>query len=152
MAFTAQASNIENYSTNASVDITLSPSDAIIEENNVRTGDSFSGTLNVSNTGSVDQYYFVSANWSPRNYSPSLTTILANTLTVSVTADPDDDEASLYTGVLNDLIDQPASPGRELTLDTGEEDVQFTITLPEDAGNIVQALDIDVDFIFVAVD
>ncbi|MEJ6949867.1 hypothetical protein [Natronospora cellulosivora (SeqCode)] len=152
MAFTAQASNNQNFSSNASVDITLSPTDAIIEESNVKTGDSFSGALNVSNTGSIDSYYFVSANWTPRNYSPSLTTILANTLTVSVVADPADTEEVLFTGVLNDLLDQPASPGRELTLATGEEDVEFTISLPQDAGNIVQGLDVDIDFIFVAVD
>lgn len=152
MAFTAQSTNEDNLTTSASVDITLSPTTAIIDEENMTSGDSVTGTLNVSNTGTVDEYYFVSADWTPRTKTASLTTIFANTLSVSVVADPGGADEVLFAGVLNDLIDRPDSPGRELTLDTEEEDVDFTITLPEDSSNLVQSLDIDVDFVFVATD
>lgn len=148
MAFTAQATISGNSTTNASVDITLSPTTAIISATNLKPGDSATGTLNVSNTGSLDAYYFISADWSPNSYSNSLTAILANTLNVSVVVGG----TALYTGTMNNLIDRPDSPGRQLTLTTGNENVDFTIALPSDAGNLVKALDINVDFVFVATD
>lgn len=148
MAFTAQTSVTTNSTTNASVGIEVSPSSAIITATNLLPGSTSSGTTNVSNTGSVDEYYFISADWSANSFSNSLTTILANTLNVSVTAGSPG--TSLYTGTLAGLIDKPASPGRALTQATGNEDVQFTIALPSTAGTLVNALDLNVDFIFVA--
>ena len=148
MAFSALSSVILNSTSNASVDIDVSPASAIITATNLIPGDNVVGTTNVSNTGSVDMYYSISADWSADSYSDKLTAILANTLNVSVSTGG----TNLYDGPLAGLIDQPASPGRQLTLVTDNEDVEFNISLPLTAGSLVQALDINIDFIFVATD
>ncbi|WP_345894753.1 TasA family protein [Natroniella sulfidigena] len=150
MSFTAQSSSDDSSTTNASVDINVSP-DTIITETNLTPGDDVTGRVNADNTGSIDHYYFVSADWAPENFNASRTAVLANTLTASVISDPDGTPETLFTGILSDLIDRPDSPGREL-LEGTDEDVEFTVGLPDDAGNLVQALDISVDFVFVAVD
>jgi len=151
MAFNVQAdpSNTANITQTASVDITLSPATAVINATNMKPGDSVTGVINVSNTGTVDVYYFVSADWKAGGTTqPSMATLLANKLTVSV--DAGSPATSLYTGTLAGLINQPASPGRQLTLATGNENVSITVTLPSNAGSIYQNIQVSTDFVFVA--
>ena len=147
MAFSAQTNVTSNSSTNASVDIQVSPASSIITATNlIPGGAATTGLTNVSNTGTVDEFYSISADWSADSFSDKMTAILANTLNISVSTGG----TNLYDGTLAGLIDQPASPGRALTQATGNEDVEFSVSLPSTAGDIVNALDINVDFIFVA--
>ena len=146
MAFTAQTSVINNSTTNASVDIAVSPDSAIITATNLSPGSAVTGATTVSNTGTIDEYYFVSADWTEANFSVSRTTILANTMNVSVVVSPD---TGLYTGTLAGLIDQP-SGGRQITTADRDEDLLITVALPTDAGNLVMGVDANIDFVFVA--
>ena len=118
---------------------------------NLKPGDSADTTLTVTNDGTIDVLYYLSADWEKGDSTTSrMATILANRLMVTVTAEPEDDTAvELYTGTLAGLLDQP-SAGRALTAENGSEDILIAIELPADATNIVQNLGIAVDFVFVA--
>ncbi|MDI3534927.1 MAG: hypothetical protein PWQ82_1292 [Thermosediminibacterales bacterium] len=151
MAFTftavADPAVTDNSLDSANVDITVSPTSGVISESNMLPGDSTQGVVNVSNTGDVDCYYFISADWKAGGTTTaSKAALLANKLAVSVSSGA----TSLYTGTLANLIDKPDSPGRQLTLATGNEDVTISISLPSTAGSIYQNIDVDVDFLFVA--
>ena len=153
--FTAEASPTGGSTlTTGTVDITVSPPGNVLNILAMKPGDSDDGLVNVRNSGDVDAYYFVSADWGPAGITTSrMATILANRLFVSVVASPEAPEPELlFSGLLKDLIDCPESPGRELSLDKGDENVQFTFSLPEDASNIVQSINIQTDFVFVAVE
>jgi hypothetical protein len=148
MPFIYTASSTESTLQTANVAIEVSPASGVLSATSLLPGDSVSAVINVSNTGDVDEYYFVSADWKA---SPGTTTshaaLLAANLNVSVSASPGGD---IYTGSLSGLIDKPESPGQQLTLATGNQDVTFTFTLPSDVGNIVEGVDITLDFVFVA--
>ena len=151
MPFVRQAdpSNTGNITQTASVDITLSPTTAVINATNMKPGDSVTGVINVSNIGTVDVYYFISADWTAGGSTqPSMAALLAHKLSVSVEAGSP--ATSLYTGTLAGLVNQPASPGRQLTLSTGNENVTITITLPSNAGSLYQNIEVSTDFVFVA--
>lgn len=146
MAFTYTASSTGSTLQTETVSIEVSPASGVITAT-MLPGDSVSGTINVSNTGTVDEYYFVTADWKAADdTTPSLAALLAHNLNVSVAVGVTD----LFAGKLEDLIDRPDSPGRELTLETASEDVSFNFTLPADAGNAVQDIDLAIDFVFVA--
>ncbi|WP_296969849.1 hypothetical protein [Tepidanaerobacter sp. EBM-38] len=147
MAFTYTASSTGSTLQTETVSIEVSPASGVIAAT-MLPGDSVSGTINVSNTGTVDEYYFITADWKAADddTTPSLAALLAYNLNVSVAVGGTD----LFAGKLEDLIDRPDSPGRELTLTTANEDVSFNFTLPTDAGNAVQDIDLAIDFVFVA--
>ena len=146
MAFTFTADSVGSTLQTGTVSIEVSPSSGVLTETMV-PGDSASAVVNVSNTGDVDEFYFVTVDWKPSGTTTeSLAALLAYNLNVSVSTDT----VSLYTGKLNGLIDRPDSPGRELSLTTAEEDVTFDFFLPTDVGNAVQGIDVEIDFIFVA--
>lgn len=144
---TAQSDVTTNSAGSASVDIEASPNSSIIAATDLTTGDTSSGVTNISNTGSIDEYYFISADWTANSFNETRTSVLANTLNVSVSTEG----TNLYDGTLAELIDQPDSPGRSLA-EGADEDVELTISMPTDAGSLVNALDINVDFVFVATD
>jgi hypothetical protein len=144
---TAESEVTTNSTGSASVDIEASPTSSIITATNLTSGDTTSGVTNISNTGSVDEYYFVSADWTANSFNETRTSVLANTLNISVSIEG----TNLYDGTLAELIDQPDSPGRSLA-EGADEDVELTISMPTDAGSLVNALDINVDFVFVATD
>jgi hypothetical protein len=147
MPFTAQASNTVNVTGTASVDIVVSPTSAIVNATNMTPGQSVSGTLNVSNTGTVDEYYFITGRWTPGGTSTNIqATRLASALDVSVTVGA----TVLYAGPLYNLIDQPPSPGRQLTLATGNENVAFQFILPSTATRDLLNIDLTTDLVFVA--
>jgi len=149
MAATFSASSTNNTTSTANVSIVVSPDTAVISETSMLPGDSASGVVNVSNVGDVDLYYYVTADWKESGTSsPRLVNILANTLNVSV--DAGSPATTIYAGTMAGLIDQPDSPGRALTMSTGNENVTFTVILPSSAGNILQNLDMTVDFVFVS--
>lgn len=153
--FTAEASPTGGAAlSSGTVGISVSPAAEVLSITAMKPGDTGTGIVNVSNTGDIDAYYFVSADWRAAGGSTSrMATILANRLLVSVVAGPEEATPGLlFSGLLKDLLDRPDSPGRELTLLQGDEDVEFTFMLPEDASNIAQGIDIDTDFVFVAVE
>lgn len=153
--FSAEASPTASSTTStATVGISVSPTGAVLTISAMKPGDSESGTVNVSNTGDIDLFYFVSADWKAAGETTArMATILANRLFVSVVASPEAAEPSLlFSGLLKDLLDRPDSPGRELPLTKGNENVEFTFILPEDVSNIAQNIDINTDFVFVAVE
>lgn len=148
MALTYTASSTGSTLQTANVAIAVSPASGVLSVTAMLPGDSATAVINVSNTGDVDEYYFVSADWKA---SPGTTTshaaLLADNLNVSVSASPG---GSIYTGKLSGLIDRPDSPGQALALTTGNEDVTFTFYLPSTAGNVVGNIDMTLDFVFVA--
>ncbi|MDO9534380.1 MAG: hypothetical protein Q7J85_03385 [Bacillota bacterium] len=153
MSFTfsseAEENNTGNSLQTADIEIVVSPTDAIITAQNFLGGDSETGVLDVSNSSDIDVLYFVSADWqgSPGT-NIRMATILANRLSASVVVSPD--LATLFTGKLVDLIDQPTA-GRELTTGDPVERLLITLALPEDdATNLVQDISILTDFVFVA--
>lgn len=136
-----------NTLSTGTVNISISPTTGVIAATNLIPGDSASGVVNVSNTGTVDCYYFISADWSAGGTTtPSKAVLLANKLAVSVSTGA----TSLYTGTLAGLIDQPASPGRFLPLTTGNEDVDIQISLPSDTSSLYAGIDLNVTFAFAA--
>lgn len=151
--FTAEASPTA-YSTTqtGNVGITVSPTDIPLVITKMKPGDSASKTIAVSNTGDLNIYYFVSGDWKENGATTArMATILTNRLYVSVVASPEaPTPTTLFNGLLKDFVDRPDEPGREL-LEEGHESVEFTFTLPENASNIVQDIDIRTDFVFVAV-
>lgn len=153
--FTAEASPTGGATlSTGTVNISVSPAAEVLNITAMKPGDTGSGIVNVSNTGDADAYYFVSADWGAAGSTSSrMATILANRLLVSVVAGPENTTPGLlFSGLLKDLLDRPDSPGRELSLVQGNENVEFTFILPNDVSNIAQNIDIDMDFVFVAVD
>ncbi len=148
MAFTYTASSTGNTLNTEEVSIVASPASGVLAAS-MLPGDTADALINVSNTGTVDEYYFVTADWKAAegtDTTPSLAALLAHNLIVSVDVGGED----LFAGKLEDLIDEPSPDGRELTLTTANEDVGFHFILPEDVGNAVQDIDLAIDFVFVA--
>ncbi|MBP1760880.1 MAG: uncharacterized protein H6Q64_422 [Firmicutes bacterium] len=132
----------------ADVSIAVSPASGVINTTDMLPGQTVQGVINVANTGTVDEYYYVTAAWTGGGTTTDhKAAILAEYLNVSVTASPG---ASIFTGSLKALIDQPASPGQALALTTGNEDVTFAFHLPATVSTVVNNIDLAIDFIFVA--
>ncbi|CAB1127830.1 conserved protein of unknown function [Candidatus Hydrogenisulfobacillus filiaventi] len=136
----------------ATASLAVSPTTAIITATNLVPGSTVIGTVNVSNTAGVDEFYQITANWSPSGSTVnSAAARLVNELVVSVTAgSPSATATPLFTGSLYGLVDQPASPGQALPLSVGNENVQFQITLPANATSVFQGIDVGFDIVFVA--
>lgn len=136
----------------ASASLTVSPTSAIITVTNLVPGSSVLGTVNVSNTAGVDEFYQVTANWSPSGSTVnSAAARLVNELVVSVNAgSPSATATPLFAGTLYGLVDQPASPGQSLPLSVGNENVQFQVLLPSNATSVYQGIDVGFDIVFVA--
>lgn len=150
MAFTYTASSTGYPLDTATVSISVSPESGVIIKENMLPGETATATITVTNDGDVDVNYFVTADWKAAedtDTTPSLAALLAHNLDVSVNVGGE----NLFAGKLEDLIDEPSPDGRELTLATANEDVQFEFTLPEDVGNAVQDIDLAIDFVVVAV-
>ncbi len=141
-----------NQANTGDVALAVSPTDAIVTATNMTPGSTATGVVNVSNTGSVDEFFQVTVNWSPGGTTTqSAATRLVSELLVSVTAgSPDATASPLFAGTMSALIDQPTSPGQDLTLATGNENVQFDVILPANAQATYQNIDVGFDIVFVA--
>lgn len=140
-----------NTTSTATTSLTVSPVSAIITASNFTPGSSVTGVANVSNTGTVDEFYQVTINWSPTaTTTTSAATRLVKELVVSVTAgSPSATASPVFAGSMYNLIDQPTSPGQSLTLATGNENVQFAVNLPSSASSTYQGIDVGFDIVFV---
>jgi DNA/RNA endonuclease YhcR with UshA esterase domain len=152
-SFTFTSETVLGDSTAETGKVSLSVTGDPLEIENMKPGDIADTTLTVTNDGTIDALYYLSADWKKEGtYTTArMATILANRLMVTVTADPDNGADELYAGTLAGLLDQPTD-GRPLSTTNGEEDLLIEIELPADVSNIVQGLLIAVDFVFVAED
>lgn len=144
--FYASPTSSGNLLQDATVSLAVSPTTAVVNLANSLPGTSASGTVNVANTGTVDAYYFVSADWSP--VSPTTAyqaAVLANKAQVSAAVES---SPAFYTGPLDGLRSLP-SPGIFLPSPTSQN-VTFTVSLPSGTGNVVQGMQLSFDFLFVA--
>lgn len=141
-----------NTTTTATTAVNVSPTTSIITGSNFTPGSSVTGVANVSNTGTVDEFYQVTINWSPTGSTTTgAATRLVDELVVSVTAgSPNATASPVFAGTMYDLVDQPASPGQSLPLSIGNENVQFVVTLPSTASSSYQGIDVGFDIVFVA--
>ena len=140
-----------NTASTATVSLYVSPTSAIITASNMTPGQSVSGIVYVSNTGTVDEYWQTTINWSPTgSTSTAAATRLADELHVSVTAGSPTATTPVFAGTLYSLIDQPGSPGQPLPLSLGTENVQFAVSLPASATAPYEGIDMGFDIVFVA--
>lgn len=141
-----------NSSNTGTVSVAVSPTSAIITDTNMTPGSSATGVTNVSNTGTVDEFYQVTINWSPTGTtSTGAATRLVQELVVSVTAgSPTATASPIFAGSMIDLLDQPASPGQSLPLSVGNENVQFEVFLPSTTSSSYESIDVGFDIVFVA--
>ncbi|MBE3571395.1 MAG: hypothetical protein IMW95_00335 [Moorella humiferrea] len=147
MPLTVSATAAGNTVGTADVALSLSPTTALFSPANLVPGQSVgSPQLQVSNTGTVDEYYFIFADW--QGISPTTATeaqILADRLNIYIEASP---STVLYDGPLSGLYNQPA--GGRLLVSPQDDLLTFVVSLPETVGNIVQNLDLSVDLVFTA--
>lgn len=147
MSFTISSTVAGSTAGTAEVAIDLSPSTALFSPANLVPGQSVgSPQLQVANTGNVDAFYYIFADW--QGVSPTTASqaqILADRLQIAIEASPN---VELYNGPISGLNNQP-SDGRLLTL-TEADLLTFVVSLPSDTGAIYQNLDISVDLIFTA--
>ena len=146
MPFTVSATNLNNSAGTADVSLTLSPTTALFSPANLVPGQ-FVGSpaLEVSNTGDVDQFYYMFADWRAGGTTTSQEAqILAERLNIFIEASP---ATVLYDGSIAELRNEPAA-GR-LLVSPNEDVLSFVVRLPSTAGNIVEDLDLEVDLVFV---
>ncbi|AKX94459.1 hypothetical protein [Neomoorella thermoacetica] len=147
MPLTASATVSGSTAGTADVALTLSPATALFSPANLVPGQVVgSPQLEVANTGTVDEYYFIFADW--QGVSPTTATeaqVLADRLNIYIEASP---STVLYNGNISGLYNQPAS-GR-LLISPQADLLTFVVSLPDTAGNIVQNLDLSVDLVFTA--
>ncbi|KYH33068.1 hypothetical protein [Neomoorella mulderi] len=147
MALTASATVTGSTAGTADVALTLSPTTALFSPANLVPGQAVgSPQLQVSNTGTVDEYYFIFADWkevSPT--TPREAQLLADRLNIYIEASP---ATVLYNGTLSGLYNQPSS-GR-LLVSPYDDLLTFVVSLPSNTGTIAQNLDLSVDLVFTA--
>ena len=146
MAFTISATDSGNSAGTSSVDLTLSPAAALFSPAALIPGESVgSPQLSVANSGSVDAFYFIFADWKAGGTTSATSAqILADRLNINIAQDT----TTLYDGTISGLIEQPAG-GRILA--TGNDELlTFVVSLPADTGNIAESLDLAVDLVFVS--
>lgn len=146
MPFTVSSTNSGNSAGTADVSLTLSPTTALFSPTALVPGESLgSPQLSVTNSGDVDAYYFIFADWTAGGTtSAPQAQILADRLNIDIAQGA----TELYNGPISGLIEQPTG-GRILTATT-EELLTFVVSLPSDSGNIVENADLSVDLVFVS--
>ena len=146
MPFTISSTNSGNTAGTADVTLTLSPTTALFSPTALVPGQSLgSPQLSVTNSGNVDAYYFIFADWSAGGTTtPVQAQILADRLNIDIAQGA----TGLYNGPISGLIEQPTG-GRILTATT-EEALTFVVSLPSASGNIVENIDLGVDLVFIA--
>jgi len=146
MPFTISATNSGNSAGTADVALTLSPTTALFSPANLVPGQ-FVGSpaLAVANSGDVDEFYYIFADWKAGGSTTGPEAqILADRLNIWIQASP---STTLYDGVISGLSNEP-STGR-LLISPQDDLLTFVVRLPSTVGNIVEDLDLDVDLVFV---
>ncbi|NLJ76975.1 MAG: hypothetical protein GX325_06940 [Peptococcaceae bacterium] len=147
MPFTISALNAGNEAGTAEVTLSLSPSTALFSPANLVPGESVgSPQLEVANTGDVDVFYYIFADWGPGGTTTATEArILADRLNIWIQASPTE---ILYDGPISGLMNEPGT-GR-LLVSPDDDLLDFVVSLPSTIGDIAQNLDLHVDLVFVA--
>lgn len=146
MPFTISSTSGDNSAGTASVELTLSPTTALFSPTALVPGQSVgSPQLSVANSGDVDAFYYIFADWSAGGTTTvPQSQILAERLNINIAQDA----TELYDGSIAGLIGQPVA-GRILAA-SDDELLTFVVSLPSTSGNIVLNADLDVDLVFVS--
>ena len=146
MPFTISSTSGDNSAGTASVELTLSPTTALFSPTALVPGESVgSPQLSVTNSGDVDAFYYIFADWSAGGTTTvPQSQILADRLNINIAQDT----TELYSGSIAGLMGQPVA-GRSLAA-TADEVLTFVVSLPATSGNIVMNTDLNVDLVFVS--
>lgn len=147
MSFSISATNANNSAGTADVALTLSPTTALFSPANLVPGQYVgSPELAVANSGDVDQFYYIFADWKAGGTTTGPEAqLLADRMNIWIQASP---STIIYDGAISGLSNQPAS-GR-LLISPQDDLLKFVVRLPSTVGTIVQDLDLDVDLVFIA--
>ncbi|MDR3601903.1 MAG: hypothetical protein P4L49_15685 [Desulfosporosinus sp.] len=146
MPFTISTTSSGSTAGTADVALTLSPTTALFSPAALIPGESLgSPQLSVTNSGNVDAFYFIFADWQANGTTSAVQAqILADRLNIDIAQGT----TELYSGAISGLIEQP-SGGRILTA-ANNELLTFIVSLPSTTGSIAENLNIDVDLVFVS--
>ncbi|AFQ44242.1 hypothetical protein [Desulfosporosinus meridiei] len=146
MAFTITSTNSGSTAGTADVALTLSPATALFSPAALVPGESLgSPQLSVTNSGDVDAFYFIFADWQADGTTSAVQAqILADRLNIGIAQGT----TELYNGPVSGLIEQPT--GGRILATTDEELLTFVVSLPATSSNIVEGLDLSVDLVFVS--
>jgi predicted ribosomally synthesized peptide with SipW-like signal peptide len=150
--FTDQEVVASNQFTTATLDLTAAPVTALLSTDHMQPGDTVSGTLTMSNTGSVELRYAMTS--SATDDGKGLRSILQLTIRTAGTSCAAFDGTILYSGVIaNAAFGNPAvgSQSGDRTLANGaSETLCFRAELPTSATNAYQQATTTVSFTFNA--
>lgn len=146
MAFTITSTNSGSTAGTADVALTLSPATALFSPAALVPGESLgSPQLSVTNSGDVDAFYFIFADWQADGTTSAVQAqILADRLNIGIAQGA----TEIYNGPVSGLIEQPT--GGRILATTDEELLTFVVSLPSTSSNIVEGLDLSVDLVFVS--
>lgn len=159
--FTDTASVGSNTFTTGTVDISASPASAVVTFSNMAPGDSVTNSLVVTNAGSLDLRYAISAsatNTDGKGLKDQLT-LTIKTIDVTTPATPCDnfDGTQLYTGDLDGTTGklvgdntQGAQAGDRTLAASASETLCFRVQLPLGTGNAFQNATTTATFTFDA--
>ncbi|WP_350342678.1 TasA family protein [Proteinivorax tanatarense] len=147
MSYTISATNQNNQVGAGNVSLIVTEEN-IFDVLDMVPGQEETGQITVTNDGEVNVNYFIFADWKPANEETSTVQaqILADRLQVRI---EDDEQNELYDGSLSGLSEVEGTEALGLEDPDDSDELTFTITLPEDVGNVVQNINITVDLVFV---
>lgn len=145
-----------NEFTTGTVDISLSPASALFTVSNMAPGDSTTASLAVSNLGSLDLRYAISAS-ATNSDAKGLKDQLSLTIKTAGTSCSAFDGAELYTGDLDGTAGklvgdgaQGFNAGDRTLAASGSETLCFRVSLPLSSGNSYQNATTTATFTFDA--
>lgn len=128
----------ENYFEAGNVDISATPVNTAVTMTNMKPGDSTSGVITVSNSGSLDFNYDLAAK------KDGGISEFYNVLTAKVEKDTE----VLFDGPIKDLLN--LTSGRRILAPGTSEDLKITIGLPEDVASSMAKKYTTAAFVFSA--
>lgn len=151
--FSDQDTTTANSFSTATLDLAVSPSTALLTLANMQPGDSVTGTLTVSNSGTTELRYAITSSATDPDLK-GLRTVLQLTIKTVGTSCAVFDGTSLYSGsIASAAVGNPATgtQGGERTLANGaSEQLCFRASLPGETGNAYQNAATVATFTFAA--
>lgn len=150
----SQAVGGNTFST-GTIDISSSPTSALVTFSNMAPGDKVTAPITVTNGGTLDLRYAISTAISGSTVlSDGLTLRIKNSVTLCSNTGFGVDGTSLYTGTLTSGVvgsaTQGADSGDRNLLAAANEALCFQVELPTSAGNTLQNLSATATFTFSA--
>ncbi|MFY9115470.1 MAG: hypothetical protein WAO23_09555 [Dethiobacteria bacterium] len=133
-------------------DISICPEKQQVDFSRMKPGENKIININIRNIGQTDIFYYLHANWKVEE--PATTEhgiVMAKYLQIiASTLNPQTSEAEIiYSGPLSELLDKPDSPGRELSLTRGNEDIELKFIIPRDIPRYLEDIEISVEFTLI---